>query len=105
MPIIGIGRDMSMTIDRISGTEPIQPGKKPGRSEPVSQSVKSDSISVSQEAIEKADLYHAIELVSAAPDVRADRVAELQAKINDPSYINDRIINATADKIMESFGF
>jgi negative regulator of flagellin synthesis FlgM len=93
-----------MTIDRIGVTEPIQPGKKPGRSEPVNQSAKSDSISVSKEAIEKAELYHAIELVSAAPDVRADRVAELQAKINDPSYINDRIINATADKIMEAFG-
>jgi negative regulator of flagellin synthesis FlgM len=104
VPIIGIGRDMSMTIERIGFTDPIQPGKKPGKSEPVSQSAKSDSISVSTEAIEKADLYHAIELVSAAPDVRADRIAELQAKINDPSYINDRILNATADKIVESFG-
>jgi negative regulator of flagellin synthesis FlgM len=104
VPIIGIGRDMSMTIERIGFPEPIQPGKKPGRNEPVSQSAKSDSISVSKEALEKAELYRAIEVVSAAPDVRADRVAELKAKINDPSYINDRIINATADKIMEAFG-
>ncbi|GHV11898.1 hypothetical protein FACS189491_03940 [Spirochaetia bacterium] len=95
---------MSMTIERVNFTDPIQPGKKPGKSEPVSQSTKSDSISVSSEAIEKADLYRAIEITAAAPDVRADRVAELKAKIDDPSYINDRIINATADKIMEAFG-
>jgi negative regulator of flagellin synthesis FlgM len=104
MPIIGIGRDMSMTIDRIGFTDPIPPGKKPGRNEPVSQSKNSDSISLSSEALEKSELYHAIELVAAAPEVRADRVAELKAKINDPLYINDHIINATADKIMESFG-
>ena len=95
-----------MTIERVGFTDPIQPGKKPGKSEPVSQSAKSDSISVSAEAVEKGELYRAIETIkAAAPDVRADRVAELRAKINDPSYINDRIINATADKIMESFGF
>ncbi|GHV40636.1 hypothetical protein AGMMS50268_13140 [Spirochaetia bacterium] len=94
-----------MTVTGIGHTEPIQPGKRPGRNEPVSQSVNSDSISLSSEAIEKSELYRAIEVVAAAaPDVRADRVAELKAKINDPAYINDRIINATADKIMESFG-
>lgn len=96
---------MSMTIERVGFPEPIQPGKKPGRNEPVSQSAKSDSISLSTEALEKGELYRAIEMIkTAAPDVRADRVAELRAKINDPSYINDRIINATADKIMEAFG-
>jgi negative regulator of flagellin synthesis FlgM len=93
-----------MTIDRIGFTDPIQPGKKPGRNEPVSQNAKSDSIGLSSEALEKSELYRAIELVSRAPDVRADRVAELKAKINDPSYINDRILQATADKIIESFG-
>jgi negative regulator of flagellin synthesis FlgM len=94
-----------MMIDRIGYTEPIQPGKRPGRSEPVSRSSQADSISLSSEAIEKAEIYRATGLVEAAPDVRADRVAELKAKIDDPAYINDRILEATADKIMESFGF
>jgi negative regulator of flagellin synthesis FlgM len=66
--------------------------------------VKTDSISLSSEAVEKAELYRAKEIVAAAPDVRADRVAELKAKINDPSYLNDTIIQGTADKIMEAFG-
>jgi negative regulator of flagellin synthesis FlgM len=92
-----------MTIDRVGYTDPIQPGKKPGRNESINQNSKSDSISLSSEALEKSELYHAIELVSAAPDVRADLVAEIKSKIDDPSYINDRL-QATADKIIEAFG-
>jgi negative regulator of flagellin synthesis FlgM len=93
-----------MTIDRVSYIDPIQPGKKAGRNESINQSSKFDSISLSSEAIEKSELYHAIELVSVAPDTRADLVAEVKARINDPSYLNDRVLQATADKIIEAFG-
>ena len=93
---------MSMTIDRIGSIDPIQPGKKPGRANQVSQSQKTDSISISSEAQEKAELLRIQELAAAAPDVRADRVAELREKINDPSYLNDKVINATAEKLMDA---
>jgi negative regulator of flagellin synthesis FlgM len=95
---------MNMTIDRISSIEPITSGKKTGTVGRASPAEKRDSIALSSEAMEKSELYQAIELVSSAPDVRASRVAELKAKINDPSYINDTIIQATADKIMDVFG-
>ncbi|MDR1505743.1 MAG: flagellar biosynthesis anti-sigma factor FlgM [Treponema sp.] len=95
---------MSMTIDRINPLDPIQPGKKAGKAGQVSKDVKSDSISLSSEAIEKAELYRAVELVSSAEDVRAERIAELKRKINDPSYIDDAVVKATADKIMDAFG-
>ena len=93
-----------MTIDRINQLEPLLPGKKTGRSGQVDRGREADSISLSSEAVEKADLYRAMELVSAADDVRAARVAELKAKINDPSYINDTLIQATADRILSAFG-
>jgi negative regulator of flagellin synthesis FlgM len=93
-----------MTIDRINSIDPIPPGKKPGQNNRINEAAKSDSIAVSSEAVEKGELYQAIEVVSSASDVRADRIAELREKINDPSYINDTIVNATADKIMEAFG-
>lgn len=96
---------MSMMVDRIGSMDPVQPGKKNGRLNQVDQMAKTDSISFSSVAIERSRLDRAIDLALAAPDVRADRVAELRAKINDPSYINDRIVEATADKILESFGF
>jgi negative regulator of flagellin synthesis FlgM len=93
-----------MTIDRINPLEPLQPGRKSGRSGQPERGKESDSISLSSEAIEKAELYRAVEMVSAADDVRAARVEELKAKINDPSYINDTIIKATADRILDAFG-
>jgi negative regulator of flagellin synthesis FlgM len=93
-----------MMIDRIGYPEPIQPGKKPGRGEQVNQNVKSDSITLSPEAMEKSELYQVIKVVSAASDIRSERIEELKQKINDPSYINETIINATADKIMDAFG-
>jgi negative regulator of flagellin synthesis FlgM len=95
---------MSMTIDRVSHLEPIQPEKKPGRSGNIRESTGSDSISLSSEAVEKAERYQVVELIKAIPETSMDRIEELKQKINDPGYLNDRIIDATADKIMESFG-
>ena len=91
-----------MTIDRIGSIDPIQPGKKPGRANEVNQSQKADSISISSEAQERAERLRVQELAIAAQEVRADRVAELKEKINDPSYINDKVINATADKLIDA---
>ena len=93
-----------MTIDRIGSLESIQPGKKAGVNNRVNESLPSDSIMLSSEALEKGDFFQAVELVSTASDVRMDRIEELKSKINDPSYINDTIIRGTADKIMEAFG-
>jgi negative regulator of flagellin synthesis FlgM len=93
-----------MTIDRIGSIDPIQPGKKAGRSGQVSQNEKTDSISLSAEALEKGELYQAKELIFAAADVRAERIAEMKSKINDPSYINETILKATADKILDAWG-
>ena len=91
-----------MTIDRIGSIDPIQPGKKPGRANQVNASQGADSISISSKAQEKAELYRIQEVVAAAPGTRAERVAELKEKINDPSYINDRVIGATADKLIDA---
>ena len=91
-----------MTIDRIGQLDPIQPGKKPGRTNHVGGTDKTDSINLSQEAKQKAELYQVIELIKSAPDLDDSRIAELRQKINDPSYINEKIVNATADKILSS---
>jgi negative regulator of flagellin synthesis FlgM len=93
-----------MMIDRIGSIDPIQPGKKTSRSGQVNPGSRSDSIALSQEAKEKAEIYQALELVSAASDVRAERIAELREKINDPDYLNDAVIKATAEKIIDAFG-
>jgi negative regulator of flagellin synthesis FlgM len=94
-----------MTVDRIGHLEPIQPGKKPGRSESVRGSDRADSIDLSSEAKEKAEMYQVVELIKSVPEVDEARIVELRAKINDPAYLNDRVIRATADNIMSAFGF
>ena len=92
-----------MTIDRIGHLDPIQPGKKPGRNDHVRGSDKTDSINLSAEAKEKAEIYQVIELIKSAPELDDARIAELRRQISDPAYVNERI-NATADKLMEAFG-
>jgi negative regulator of flagellin synthesis FlgM len=93
-----------MTINGIGPIDPLQPNKKSGQNNRVNQTIEGDSISLSSEALKKGELYRALELVSAAPDIRVDRIEELKQKINDPSYINDAIINATAGRLMDIWG-
>jgi negative regulator of flagellin synthesis FlgM len=93
-----------MTIDRIGYVDPIQPNKKPGRAEPVQRGDRTDSISLSPEAKEKAEIYQVVELIKAAPELDETRIAELREKINDPAYLNQQVINATAEKILSAFG-
>jgi negative regulator of flagellin synthesis FlgM len=91
-----------MTVDRIGPLEPITPGKKPGRNESVGGSDRTDTISLSSEAKAKAEVYQVLELIKSAPELDDARIAELRQKIDDPSYLNDRI-SATADKILSAW--
>jgi negative regulator of flagellin synthesis FlgM len=93
-----------MTIDRIGSVDPLQNGKKPDRAGAVRQNSEPDAVSLSTEAVEKGELYRAIELASAAADLRSDRIAELKQRINDPAYLNDTVIKTTADRILDAFG-
>jgi len=91
-----------MTIDRLNSLDPIQP-KKTNTTARTDLEAGRDSVSLSTEAIEKAEIFNAIELAKAAPDERSARIAELKAKINDPAYINDAILSGTADRILDQF--
>ncbi|MCL2129669.1 MAG: flagellar biosynthesis anti-sigma factor FlgM [Treponema sp.] len=91
-----------MTIDRIGYIDPIQPGKKPGKTGQAREINGKDSINISSEAQEKAELYRIKELAMNAPEIRAERVAELKEKINDPAYLNENLIGATADRLIDA---
>jgi negative regulator of flagellin synthesis FlgM len=91
-----------MTIGRTGPIEPTRPVNESRRNDAAGKTAKTDvTVSISTEALKKAEWLRAIEIVSVAPDVRADRVAELKAKINDPAYVTDALMNATADKIVD----
>lgn len=85
-----------MTIGRVSPLEPVVSKEKPGVA---SKTVKGDSVSISKEAIVKAEQLRSIEIVASAPDVRAEKVAEMKAKINDPEYLESVITNVAENII------
>ena len=92
-----------MTVNRIGHVEPILSGKKPGRNEQVGGNERADTISLSAQAKEQTEKYQVLELIKATPELDEARIAELRQKIEDPSYINERVINATADKIVNAW--
>ena len=94
---------MSMTVNKIGHVEPISPGKRPGRSEQVGENNRADSINLSQDAIKKAEVYKVVELINSVPDLDEARIVELRQKIDDPAYLNERVINATADNILNAW--
>lgn len=90
-----------MTIDRLNSIDPLRDPQKSSQVGRTSRAAKGDSIAISNDAAEKAELYNAVEIAKAAPEVRTDRVAELKAKIQDPGYLNDAVISMTADRILD----
>jgi negative regulator of flagellin synthesis FlgM len=89
-----------MTIDRIGHLEPIQPNKKTGRNEYVRENDRTDTINLSEEAIEKAEIYQVVELIRSAPELDDSQIAAIRERINDPAYLNEAVISATADKLL-----
>jgi negative regulator of flagellin synthesis FlgM len=93
-----------MMVERIGQLNPIQPGNKLGKSDQLRGGDKTDSISLSPEAKEKAELYQVVELIKSVPTLDDAQIAALREKINDPAYLNEVTISATADRIMDAFG-
>jgi negative regulator of flagellin synthesis FlgM len=92
-----------MTVNSIGPLEPIPSAKKPGRSEKVGGNDKADSINLSAQAMEQAERYQVLELIKSAPELDEARIAELREKINDPAYLNEKVIKATADNIVNAW--
>lgn len=94
-----------MMINGIGGINPLDNVQKTEYTNNTQKSsFGADSVSISREAKEMADAYYLKQVASETPDVRADRVAEVKAKLQNPNYLNDAVIASAADKIMESFG-
>lgn len=92
-------------IDKIGGLNPLNNVQNIRKTDNVAKvSSQTDSISVSKEAVEKAEAYYLDKVAAETPNVRADRIAEVKAKIKDPSYLSDEVILSTAEKVMSGFG-
>ncbi len=93
-----------MNIERLG---PVDPVNKPGKANKTAQPVKpgeKDSISISNDAKTMAEVYKAAETVKSSADIRMDRVEEVRKKLEDPSYIDNKVLGSVADSIMDMFG-
>lgn len=92
-----------MTIEGIGPVDPIQRFNKTEKINKPNASQAGDSISVSNEAKLRSEIMQAVEDIRNVPDIRQDRVDEVKARLQDPSYIDERIVDAVADEIMSVF--
>ncbi|GAB4370870.1 MAG: hypothetical protein Kow009_07280 [Spirochaetales bacterium] len=92
-----------MTIERLGPTGPISNYNKTGKVSKSDAIAGKDSIDVSEEAKQKAEVFKALENMRSVPDIREDRVAEVKKKLEDPNYINDKVLESVADQIMDLF--
>jgi anti-sigma28 factor (negative regulator of flagellin synthesis) len=92
-----------MTIERIDFPEPISRIKKTHKSISSKKSERTDSIQVSEDAKSKAELFQVTETVKLVPDLRLAKIEEVKQKLQDPNYITKKVLEETAEKIMEYF--
>ncbi len=93
-----------MTIERLGPVDPIQQYNKSDKVNKPQKTQSADSITVSDEAKLRSEIMQAIEMARDVPDIRQDRVEEVRAKLQDPSYIDDRVVDMVADEILSAFG-
>lgn len=92
-----------MTIDKLG---PINPAAKFNKAEKVAKPLnreKTDSIDFSEEAKSKGEVYKVSEEVKLTPEIRQDRIDEVKKKLEDPNYIDDTVVEAVAEKVIDLF--
>ena len=92
-----------MTINRLGGLNPLNNVTSTQKATAKSSvAPQTDTISISDEAREMAEVYFMSEVAKETPDVRTDLIEQIKEKIKDPNYLNSAVIESAADKIMES---
>ena len=91
-----------MSINKINSVNGINEYAKMNSASQVRKTDIKDSVSISNEALTRSEQKRIIEMVKSAPDVRADRIAEVKAKLAaNPNYFNVvAVISETADKFI-----
>lgn len=93
-----------MSIERLGSVDPLSAYSKNQKTSRVQSNAGQDSVSVSLEARQKAELLKLDSQVRASSDIRMDKVEEAKRKLEDPNYINSTVMDSVASKIMNAFG-
>jgi negative regulator of flagellin synthesis FlgM len=92
-----------MTIDKLGPINPVSKYNKAEKVSKPSNQDKTDSISFSEEAKSKGEVYKITEEVKLSPEIRQDRIDEVKKKLQDPNYIDDKVVEVVAEKVMDLF--
>jgi negative regulator of flagellin synthesis FlgM len=92
-----------MTIERLGPVDPVQRYSQTDKTKAPQSKPENDSVAFSDEARMKAELFRLSEQVRQTPDVRLDRVEEVKRKLEDPNYIDNRVVEHVAEQIMDMF--
>ena len=92
-------------IDKVNYVTPLNNLQSTKRSGSVENTQRmSDEISVSDEAKAMAEALYLNKVAEETPDVRTELVEQIKLKIQDPNYLSEATIAATADKILSAYG-
>ncbi len=92
-----------MTIERLGPVDPVQRYSQADKTKAKDSRPQNDSVAFSDEAKLKAEMLRVSEQVRQAPDVRLDRIEEVRQKLEDPDYIDNRVVEHVAEQIMDMF--
>ena len=94
---------MEMSIERLGPVDPVQRYSTTAKTKAPQSRRENDSVAFSEEAKMKAEIFRISEQVKAAPDVRLDRVEEVKRKLEDPNYIDEKVVEHVAEQIVDMF--
>lgn len=90
-------------LGKINGISPISNMNRIEETVKTKTVIGSDSVSISSDAEKMSQLLALREKVAQAPDIRQDKVEEVMNQMKNPDFINDTVLSAVADKLMEIF--
>lgn len=89
-----------MTIDKLSGINPLHQVNKNSAIASRTKSAVLDSVNFSADAKVMSELYQIAEQVKSSPDIRQDRITAIMEQIkNDPDFFGAAKIEAVAEKL------
>lgn len=93
-----------MNINKISGLNKIIRPKKSNPAKAAGSVQKSDSVSISTEARNKAELQKFTEMVRKTSDVRQDRIDAVRQRLREnPDYYNsDEVLRGLTDRLTDA---
>lgn len=93
-----------MTIERLGPIDPVQKFNKTEKPAKPNSVASGDSIALSDEAKLRAEIAQAVTEAQNLPDIRQDRIDAVREQLQNPTYIDDRVVDIVADEIMSVFG-